>query len=67
MTYEGKPAVQAKAMYCGKMLTEDDEANTCGCLVGMLVRGKALPGGKTVVASESCPQGRWQRADPADS
>lgn len=49
------------SMYCGAPFEErlGDNPPTCGCLVGVSVQGKPLPGGKALVASEQCPQGRW--------
>lgn len=47
--------------YCGPELVDntDKVLPTCGCLVGVTVEGIAEPGGKTVVRSQKCPQGRW--------
>lgn len=55
----GKDQVDATAIYCGPPLEEHEHPPTCGCLVALLVEGRAVPAGKTVVASEACPQGRW--------
>ena len=63
-TYEGKPGVGAVAMYCGNPLDPNPLPGTCSCLVGCLVNGKVLPGAKVMVASESCPSGRWGRVAP---
>lgn len=46
---------------CGELLIENLKGSrpTCGCLVYVQVNGRVLPAGKTHVASEKCPQGKW--------
>lgn len=50
--------------YCGTAFEEhlgpEFTHQTCGCLVGLTIDGEALPGGKTLVGSEQCPQGKWE-------
>lgn len=48
------------AIYCGPRLDQiEGDRPTCGCLVAVRVDGQLLPAGKTIVRSESCPQGKW--------
>jgi hypothetical protein len=51
------------AVHCGQAYR--DTGKTCGCLVLVRVNGQIAPAGKTVVASEACPQGRWQSSSRA--
>lgn len=44
-------------VHCGAAFRET--ATTCGCLVSIRIEGQTLPAGKTVVASERCPQQKW--------
>jgi hypothetical protein len=50
--------------YCGQAFEEhlgpEFIHQTCGCLVGLTIDGEAMPGGKTMVGTEQCPQGRWE-------
>lgn len=49
--------VAKPSSWCGKPLTPDDgPPKTCGCLLW----------GKTMVASEACPQGKWPAVDRRD-
>jgi hypothetical protein len=69
-TYEQKPEAKAAAIYCGPALedhleSEEPQDRTCGCLVGVLINGSAYAGGKTQVASEACPQAKWEKVEPA--
>ena len=70
-TYDPKPDVNAHAVYCGRAFDDRRgalERPTCGCLVGVTIDGVAYAGGKTVVASHKCPQGKWgpvTRVNPA--
>ena len=58
----GKPGVVA--VYCGRGELAAD-GPTCGCLVGISIGGMPLgAAGKTQVASESCPRGRWVAIPP---
>ena len=50
-------------VYCGTAFKEGKD--TCGCLTALRIEGQTLPAGKTVVASERCPQGHWQPSSPA--
>lgn len=49
--------------YCGPALEErlgdDFENPTCGCIVGLTIDNVVHTGGKTIVDSEDCPQGKW--------
>lgn len=47
-------------MFCGPSFENrlDQPEPTCGCLVGLRVNGELVPGGKAMVASEKCPQGK---------
>jgi hypothetical protein len=47
----------ATGVYCGQPMRETPI--TCGCLTAIRIEGKTYAGGKTVVASEQCPQRRW--------
>lgn len=47
----------ARFQTCGEFAQETP--STCGCVVGLSVRGRVYPAGKVRVASEKCPQGRW--------
>lgn len=57
------PELGVTACYCGEPFADrmDAEKPTCGCLIGAigLADHACLPGGKLIVAGESCPQGRW--------
>jgi hypothetical protein len=44
-------------VHCGIPFREGKD--TCGCLTAIRIEGQTLPAGKTVVASERCPQSRW--------
>jgi hypothetical protein len=50
-------ASNATGVFCGAPFRETPI--TCGCLVSIRIEGKTYAGGKTVVASEQCPQKRW--------
>jgi hypothetical protein len=63
-TYEPKPMAGGVAMYCGDAFVCTEPPGPCGCLVGVMVNGKPLPGGKVMVASEACPCDRWARVRP---
>jgi hypothetical protein len=56
-------AANATGVFCGTPFR--DGVMTCGCLVAVRIEGKTYAGGKTVVASEQCPQDRWQSSSPA--
>jgi hypothetical protein len=43
--------------WCGPPLVETGA--TCGCLVGVTVRGVYVPGAKLSVGSQACPRGLW--------
>jgi hypothetical protein len=43
--------------YCGVPFKVDD--GSCGCLLGVTVKGEFRPGGKILVGSERCPGGKW--------
>jgi hypothetical protein len=51
------------AVHCGQAYR--DTGKTCGCLVLVRVNGQTLPAGKSVVASEQCPQKRWESSSRA--
>lgn len=47
---------------CGPMLQDrsGEAVPTCGCVVAVITReGEVVARGKTELASETCPQGRW--------
>lgn len=48
-------------VFCGSPFIEARAQRTCGCLVALTVRNGTTPmaAGKTLVASEHCPQGKW--------
>jgi hypothetical protein len=52
------------ARHCGTAFEEhlgpEFIHQTCGCLVGLTMDGEAMPGGKTLVGTEQCPQGKWE-------
>jgi hypothetical protein len=50
-------ASNATGVFCGAPFRETPI--TCGCLTAIRIEGKTYAGGKTVVASEQCPQKRW--------
>lgn len=53
-----------RAAYCGTGEQETD-GPTCGCLVTIRVNGLPLQSaGKTAVASERCPRGKWRAVTP---
>lgn len=49
---------ETTAHWCGRSETVGPNA-TCGCLVYLTVGGVVTPAGKTCVASERCPRGKW--------
>lgn len=63
-----KPKIDAVAYYCGEPFKGRTNPDLCGCLCAMTINGRALPAGKTVVASESCPlenEDAWEAASPS--
>lgn len=54
-------AIDGTAGYCGSpfVVAMVGEKPTCGCLVTLTVGGEFSPAGKTLVASEECPQKLW--------
>ena len=59
------PRIKAVVYYCGEKFKGRKNPDLCGCLCALTVNGRALPGGKTVVASEFCPlenDGAWEAA-----
>ena len=52
-------SIQADAIYCGPPIVGSERPRTCGCLVAVTVELRTMPGAKTMVASEECPQERW--------
>ena len=57
---EATPTSQPEttAHWCGRSETTGPNA-TCGCLVFLTVGGVTTPAGKTCVAAEKCPRGKW--------
>lgn len=52
---------RTELLVCGRRLGDEDaRAGTCGCLVGLGIGGKPPePAGKTAIAGERCPSGKW--------
>ena len=60
-----REAKRAKCVvvYCGTLGKPEESPATCGCLLATIDReGVTHAGGKTLVASESCPQAKWGAA-----
>lgn len=56
-TVEPTSVAGVVAGFCGPAFEETDR--TCGCLVTIHIDGTPWAAGKTVVASEWCPQREW--------
>lgn len=56
-----RPIERGAALYCGEpFIDKIQQGMGCGCLVAIRVNGEPVsPAGKTEVATERCPLGRW--------
>jgi hypothetical protein len=56
-------SIKATASYCGEPFNdrrEEADKPTCGCLIAITNDGETISqAGKTMVASEQCPQKKW--------